>query len=49
MESNRKRIVLANSLEFVCSAMNSKVYYSCSEQKRINHRKEIINQIRQYA
>lgn len=43
MKSNRKRIVLANSLEFVCSAMNSKVYYSCSEQKRINHRKEVMN------
>lgn len=43
MKSNRKRIVLANSLEFVCSAMNNKVYYSRSEQKRINHRKEIMN------
>ena len=43
MKSNRKRTVLSNKLELVCSAM--KVYYSLIEQKRINHRKEVMSQL----
>lgn len=46
MKSNRKRIVLANSLEFVCSAMNNKVYYSEKERKRIERRMFILNNLK---
>lgn len=46
MKSNRKRIVLANSLEFVCSAMNGKVYYSEKEQKRIARRMFVLNNMK---
>lgn len=45
MKSNRKRTILSNKLELVCSAMNNKVYYSLIEQKRINHRKEVMSQL----
>lgn len=46
MKSNRKRIVLANSLEFVCSVMNNKVYYSEKEQKRITRRMFVLNNMK---
>lgn len=46
MKSNRKRIVLANSLEFVCSAMNNKVYYSENERKRIARRMFVLNNLK---
>jgi len=43
MKNNRRRIILANNLELVCSAMNNRIYYSLIEQKRINRRKEVMN------
>lgn len=34
----KTRTIIRKRIEFVCSAMNNKVYYSDKEQKRIERR-----------
>lgn len=41
----KTRTIIKKRFEFVCSVMNNKVYYSEKEQKRINHRKEVMSQL----
>lgn len=42
----KTRIIIKNRVEFVCTAMNNKVYYSENERKRIERRIFILNSLK---
>lgn len=39
----KTRRIIKNRVEFVCTVMNNKVYYSQSERKRIEKRMFVLN------
>lgn len=42
----KKRRIIKNRVEFVCSVMNNKVYYSENEQKRTARRMFVLNSLK---
>lgn len=42
----KTRRIIKNRVEFVCSVMNNKVYYSQSERKRIERRMFVLNSLK---
>lgn len=42
----KTRRIIKNRVEFVCSVMNNKVYYSENERKRIERRMFVLNSLK---
>lgn len=42
----KKRTIIKKRFEFVCSVMNNKLYYSEKEQKRIERRMFVLNNLK---
>ena len=42
----KKRRIIKNRFELVCSVMNNKVYYSEKERKRIQRRMFVLNSLK---
>lgn len=42
----KTRRIVKNRVEFVCSVMNNKVYYSENEQKRTARRMFVLNSLK---
>lgn len=42
----KKRTIINKRIEFVCTVMNNKVYYSEKEQKRITRRMFVLNNMK---
>lgn len=42
----KTRRIIKNRVEFVCSVMNNKVYYSENERKRMERRMLVLNSLK---